>query len=552
MASETLDRGRGRRDGSQGAGAAPPPGAQAAAPSDVSEYRWLILIGLITAAIMEILDTTIVNVSLPQMAGNLSATQDEIGWVVTGYILSNVVVLPMTAWLGQRFGRKRYLAASILIFIAASFFCGTSRSLVELVFWRIIQGAGGAALLSTAQATLRQIFPPEQQGLVQAIFILGVVMGPTVGPTLGGYITDNYNWPWIFYINIPVGLVSFFLVTTFLHDPPSQRKAGPIDWLGIGLLAVGLGSLQFVLEEGKRYDWWDSALITRLAILAGLCLVGLVVWEMWPSNKHPVIDFHVLKNKTLTGGLLLFITLGFGLFGGVFIFPLFVQNVLGFSSTETGLVLFPGGLASAVGAVVCGRLLNGRKALVDPRLLILVGLAIFAYSMWGLGHLTVQSGVPDTRFALIVRGLGLGFLFTPLNFIVFASLKGPEIQQGSSFINLARQLGGSFGIAYLSTYLSDQAEYHRVNLIAHVYSGNPELAARQAAVAQSLLAHGSSQAAATAAALGQINGIVVKQSLTMSYNDAFLFVLVSMLVTAPAVLLLGKAKKAPAGGGGGH
>lgn len=547
MASETLDRGRARRE----PGPSSPAGAPAV-PSEVSQYRWLILVGLITAAMMEILDTTIVNVSLPQMAGNLSATQDEIGWVVTGYILSNVVVLPMTAWLGQRFGRKRYLAASILLFIAASFFCGTSRSLVELVFWRVIQGAGGAALLSTAQATLRQIFPPEQQGLVQAIFILGVVMGPTLGPTMGGYITDNYNWPWIFFINVPIGLISFFLVTTFLHDPPGQRKAGPIDWLGIGLLAAGLGSLQFVLEEGKRYDWWDSALIVRLAVLAGVCLVGLIVWEMWPSNKHPVIDFHVLKNRTLTGGLLLFVTLGFGLFGGVFIFPLFVQNVLGFSSTETGLVLFPGGLASAFGAVVCGRLLNGKKALVDPRVLIFIGLAIFSYSMWGLGHLTTQSGVPDTRLALIVRGLGLGFLFTPINFVVFASLKGPEIQQASSFINLSRQLGGSFGIAYLSTYLSDQEAYHRANLVSHVYAGNPELATRQAAAAQSLLAHGLGLAQANAAALGQINVAVVKQSLTMSYNDAFLFVLIAMLVTAPAVFLLNKPRGGRSGAGGGH
>lgn len=545
MASETIDRKR--REGS-----APGPSPPGAPPSEISEYRWLILIGLITAAVMEILDTTIVNVSLPQMAGNLSATQDEIGWVVTGYILSNVVVLPMTAWLGQRFGRKRYLAASILLFIVASFFCGTSRSLVELVFWRILQGAGGAALLSTAQATLRQIFPAEQQGLVQAIFVLGVVMGPTIGPALGGYITDNYNWPWIFFINVPIGLISFFLVTTFLHDPPGQRKAGPIDWLGIGLLAAGLGSLQFVLEEGKRYDWWDSALITRLAVLAGLCLVGLIVWELWPSNKHPVVDFRVLKNRTLTAGLILFITLGFGLFGGVFIFPLFVQNILGFTPTATGLVLLPGGLASAFGAVVCGRLLNGKKALVDPRALILIGLAIFAYSMWDLGHLTTQSGEADTRVALIVRGLGLGFLFTPINFVVFASLKRPEIQQASSFINLARQLGGSFGIAYLSTYLSDMEAYHRANLVANLYPGNTELLARQAALAPTFLAQGRSMAQASAAALGQINGEVVKQSLTMSFNDAFLFVLLVVLVTAPAVFLLRKIKGAAPTGGGGH
>src|SRR5215210_1904596 len=217
----------------------------------VARYRWLILLGLITAAIMEVLDTTIVNVALPQMAGNLGATQEEIGWVSTGYILSNVIFLPMTAFFAGRFGRQRYLTFSIALFIVASFFCGTSNSLVELVFWRIVQGAGGAALLSTAQATLRQIFPREEQGMVQAIFLLGIIVAPTLGPTLGGWITDNYAWSWCFFINVPIGIVSAFLVTTFLHDPPSQAKRRvPVDWLGIGLLTAGVGSLQYVLEEG--------------------------------------------------------------------------------------------------------------------------------------------------------------------------------------------------------------------------------------------------------------------------------------------------------------
>src|SRR5215210_5123769 len=225
----------------------------------VARYRWLILLGLITAAVMEVLDTTIVNVALPQMAGNLGATQEEIGWVSTGYILSNVIFLPMTAFFTERFGRQRYLTASIILFIVSSFFCGTSNSLVELVFWRILQGAGGAALLSTAQATLRQIFPREQQGLVQAIFLLGIIVAPTLGPTLGGWITDNYTWSWCFFINVPIGIASAFLVSTFLKDPPdSTRKRGEVDWPGIALLTVGIGSLQWVLEEGNSKDWFSD------------------------------------------------------------------------------------------------------------------------------------------------------------------------------------------------------------------------------------------------------------------------------------------------------
>src|SRR3954463_11639318 len=264
---------------------APPTSARQAAAAQeaaeyVSRYRWIILLGLITAAIMEVLDTTIINVALPQMAGNLGATQQEISWVSTGYILSNVVVLPMTAFFTERIGRQRYLTGSIVLFIIASFFCGTSHSLGEIVLWRVLQGAGGAALLSTAQATIRQIFPREQQGLVQAIFLLGIIVAPTLGPTLGGWITDNYTWNWCFFINVPIGIVSTFLVFTFLKDHPGhERRTGPVDFLGIGLLAVGLASLQYVLEQGGEKDWFNDPLILRLAIFSGITLALMLWWE---------------------------------------------------------------------------------------------------------------------------------------------------------------------------------------------------------------------------------------------------------------------------------
>ncbi len=567
MATQVLDH-RGRslplgRDGSRSGGDKPQGGGgqggggqggggnQAAA--EVNPHKWIILVGLITAAIMEVLDTTIINVALPQMAGNLNATIDEIAWVSTGYILSNVIVLPMTAWLGQRFGRKRYLVFSIGLFVLSSFFCGTSKTLIELVFWRILQGAGGAALLSTAQATLRQIFTREEQGLVQTLFILGIVAAPTLGPLAGGYITDNYNWPWVFFVNIPIGIIAAFLVGNFLHDAPNGPKAGKIDLAGIGLLTVGLGSLQYVLEEGKRDDWFDSVAITRLSVLAAVSLIAMLAWELSPRNKAPVVNFRVLKNRDLSAGLILFLVLGFGLYGGLFIFPQFTQNVLQFSPTATGLVLLPGGLATAAAAMICGRITSLPKPPIDLRLLIVIGMVIFVWSMWDLGHLTTASGEPDTRLALIIRGFGLGFLFTPINFVVFASLKGPETQQASGLINLARQLGGSFGIAVLNTYIANMEAYHRSNLVSNFYAGNPLYDQRIAGLTANFISTGLSQTGAHMAALRALDGTVMAQAATMSYNDAFLLVGLSFVFAAPAVLILHKPKKAAgAAAGGGH
>jgi len=515
------------------------------AVSGVSKYRWWILLGLITAAIMEVLDSTIVNVALPQMAGNLGATFEEIGWVSTGYILSNVVVLPMTAFLAARFGRKRYLGFSILLFIGASFFCGTSHSLIELVFWRILQGAGGAALLSTAQATLRQIFPFEQQGIVQAIFLMGIIVAPTLGPTLGGWITDNYTWNWCFFINLPIGVASFFLVTTFLEDSVQASKAGTVDWWGIGLMTVGLGSLQYVLEQGQEKDWFNDALIARLACVSLVSLTTLMWWELSPRNTHPVVNFRILKNKTLSSAIFLFVALGFGLYGGVYLFPLFAQSILGLTPTKTGLALLPGGLATATSALICGRLLNGKKALVDPRVLIVLGMTIFMISMWDLGHLTILSGEPDTRWALLIRGFGLGFLFAPINQVAYASVNPVEAQQASGLINLARQLGGSFGIAILGTYLTHRSDIHRANLVTYIYPGNPQLQARLTPLIANFQVHGYSAAAAKQAALGVIDRTVTVQAQTSSYNDSFLMILVFFFITSPAIFLLKKPKAAP-------
>ena len=527
-------------------GQARPKSAAEEAAAFVARYRWVIMLGLITAAIMEVLDTTIINVALPQMAGNLGATQQEISWVSTGYILSNVVVLPMTAFFTERIGRQRYLTASIIIFILASFFCGTSNSLTELVVWRIIQGAGGAALLSTAQATLRQIFPREQQGLVQAIFLLGIIVAPTLGPTLGGWITDNYTWSWCFYINVPIGIVSAFLVSTFLRDPPDQHlRRGQVDWFGIGLLTVGIGSLQWVLEEGNSKDWFSDPWILRFSILAGTCLLLMLWWELSSRNKAPVVNFRVLKNRELAASIFLFVALGFGLYGGVFIFPLFTQTLLHFTPTETGLALMPGGIATAVTALICGWILNGARPIADPRVLIGIGVALFVVSMWDLGHLTTAAGESDVRLALVIRGAGLGFLFTPINNVAYASLKPSEAQQASGLINLSRQLGGSFGIAILATYVTVHTQIHRVDLLANIYPGNPLVDERVRVLTANLLSRGYDPVAAQRGAIALLDQETMRQAAMLSYNDAWMLLLLTFLVVSPAIFLL----RRPRGGG---
>jgi DHA2 family multidrug resistance protein len=519
---------------------------QAPAPDvskETASHRWWILIGLIMAAGLEILDTTVVNVALPQMAGNLSASTDEIAWVSTGYILSNVIVLPMTAWLSGLFGRKRYLMGSILIFNIARLMCGFSSSLGEIVFWRLVQGAGGAALISTAQSTIVEIFPKEQLAMVQSLFGLGLIVTPTIGPALGGYITDNYSWQTIFFIHLPLAVLSLTVVGMFLHDSPHQKRVTTVDAPGIAMLAAGMGSLQYVLEEGERYDWFGDPWIARLSVVAVVSLVSFIFWELSPRNKAPILDLRVLKDRGLSASVVLGLVLGFGLYGGTFIYPLFVQNILGFTPTTTGLALLPGGIATAVAVILCGRILQ-RGA--DARMVIVTGMFIYMYAMWLLGHLTTQSGQADTQFALIVRGFGLGLVFIPIQAVAFAGLKGAQIAQGSALYNLMRQLGGSFGIAILNTYIVNMTNFHRADLVSSLYRGNGALDQRINGVAGGLMSDGYSATSAHAAAQGILDRLVQIQSTVMAYNNAFILLGIVFLIAMPAVLLLRKPKRGAA------
>lgn len=508
----------------------------------LNPYRWIILVAVLTGAFLELLDTTSVNVALRDMAGNLGATPDEIAWVVTGYILSNVVVLPMTAWLSSLFGRRKYLFYSIALFTAASIFCGASQTLGELVFWRIMQGAGGAALLSTAQATLREVFPAEQQGMVQALYIIVVVTGPTMGPTFGGWITDNYAWPWIFFIKAPLGLIAAFLVYRFLTDSPHSARPAGVDWTGIGLMAVGLGALQYVLEEGERYDWLEDTTIATLIAVSAIALTAFVAWELWPSNAHPVVNLRVLRHANLAAGAIMLSVGGFGIYGGTFILPLFAQQILGFSPTTTGLIFLPGGLATIATTLLCGRILNGKKPLLHPAFLIAAGMIGFAASMAILGQMTPQSGETDTQLGLIIRGASLGLLLTPITVASLASLSGAEIAQGAGLTNLFRQLGGSLGIAAINTYVVRMTDVHRSDLVSNIYSGNILSFVRESQAAHRLIAHGYSGVSASTAALEVVDRAVQTQAQTLAYSDAFFLIGATFLLAMPALWLLRKRR----------
>ncbi len=526
-------------------GPSPRPALAGAAEANF-RYRWIILAGLILAAAMEVLDTTIINVALPQMAGNLSTTTQEIAWVSTGYILSNVVVLPMTAFLNTLFGRRNYLTGSIVLFTLASFFCGASHGLGGLITWRVLQGAGGAALISTAQATLVQVFPPKEQGIVQPVFLLGLVVFPTLGPTLGGWITDAASWNWCFFINIPIGLLAGAIVFFLLHDTEPARRDEPVDWAGIGLLAVGLASLQYVLEEGEQDDWFASAAIARLAALSAVSLAALVAWQVSPRNTHPVIDFRVLKNRSLSAGIVLFLAVGFGLYGVNYLYPLLAQQLQGLSALQSGLALLPGGIATAFSIVFCGVVSSSPKGGPDARLLTFFGIALSVVGMWGLAHLNAQSGVPDTFWPLIIRGASIGFLFVPVNQLAIGSLGADQVNQGTGLLGLARQLGGSVGIAILATFLQSHQHINRANLVGYLTPSHPAYNDRLAGLAAILVGHGYSLADARNGALGLIDRALTQQVAAMSFNDTFLVLMLISLAMAPTLLLLKKPKSGAA------
>lgn len=505
------------------------------------KHKWLIAVAVVLACLMQVIDTSIVNVALPQMMGELGANIDEIAWVSTGYILASVIVMPMTGWLAAYFGRKRYFSASIVIFTVASVFCGFSHSLGALVFWRIIQGLGGGALLTTSQAILYEVFPPKEIGLALALFGLGVMVGPTIGPTLGGWLTDRYSWPWIFYINIPIGVIATTMVAIYVHDSIHQLKASKIDFLGIAYLAIAISSLQYVLEHGEREDWFQSSLITWLAVVAFFSSIALVWHEL--RVKEPVVNFRVLKNRETAVGTMIGIVFGLGLLGSVFVLPIFLQGMLHMTPMQTGIVLMPGALATAFTMAIAGRLLNR----IDVRLMVTAGSVFFFIAMMKLSTITSAAGPHDFFWPLIWRGLGLGMMFVPLTNITLASLKPHELGHGSAISNFFRQLGGSFGIAIMATLLTRYTAQAHSILLEHVTAYDPTSLQRVSAATNALAARGMDPAAARSIALRAIDGQVTGQANVIAFSKVYYISGWILLCTLPFLLLVRKQQK-PAGG----
>ncbi len=492
---------------------------------DPYAHRYIIAVTVTLAAVMELIDTSIVNVAIPHMMGNLGATLDQITWVSTGYIVANVIILPLTGWLSALFGRRRYLAGSIALFTVASFFCGNAHNLTELVVFRILQGLGGGALLSTAQSVLYEVFPPAEYGIAMAIFGMGIMVGPTLGPTLGGYITDTWSWPWIFYINIPFGMLAFMLSATYIGDSRHAIKVGRVDVPGLVLLVLGIGALQTLLERGERLDWFASRQIVGLALVSGVSLIALVWREL--TTEHPVIDLSVLKSRQLAAGMAFGGVLGVCLYATVFVLPVYLQALQGFTANQTGMVILPGALASAFVMAFIGRF----RGHYDPRLAILLGVSIFLVAMWQHAH-------------FILRGAGLGMIFEPLTILSLADLPMAKIPAGTGLFNLFRQLGGSLGIAISATLVGRfQADGH-ARLAENISRYNEIARDRIAALTASMIAHGTPLALAETKAIALLDAQVTRQAMMLSYEKLFLMFGAGFALALPLLLFMRRSQGA--------
>lgn len=507
--------------------------------------KWAIAFTASLGAILEVIDTSIVNVALTDMQATLGATITEIGWVVTGYAIANVVLIPLSAWLGDFFGKKSYFVFSMIGFTAASVLCGLSINLPMLVLARIIQGLCGGGLLAKAQAILFETFPPAEQGMAQSVFGVGVIAGPAIGPTLGGYLTDTLGWRWIFFINLPVGIVAAIMAIAFLRPDSKKRSQSQqnVDWAGIVLLCIAVGSLQAFLEEGEKEDWFESGFITTLAIAAGIGLL-LFIWREL-SAKSPAVDLRVLRHQSLAAGSLYSGILGMGLYGALFAVPLFAQGVLGFSATQTGFLLAPGALASAIMMVLLGKL----STKVDARILVALGAGGTTAVMFELAKITPQTGTEDLFWPLIWRGATTVLMFLPLSLATLGSIPKQDVSAGSGFYNLTRQLGGSIGIAILTTLLAQREAFHRAILLAKLTPYNPETSQRLNALTGLFQSRGFDAATAQQQAIASLSQLVNTQAAILSYADIFRFVGIVFLCSLPLLLFLGKGgagAKAPA------
>jgi DHA2 family multidrug resistance protein len=494
--------------------------------------RTILMITVIAAAVMELIDTSIVNVALSHMSGNLGATLEDTSWVITSYAIANVIIIPLTSFLVVKLGRRNYYIGSVIAFTFFSFMCGQASNIWVLVAFRFLQGLGGGALLSVSQAIVFELFPKDKQNVASALFGIGVFVGPTIGPTLGGYITEFYSWPWIFYINIPIGVTVAALCYLLLGEPHIKQKAGKIDWTGIFLLAVGVSALQTVLERGQTEDWFETTYIIWLSALAVVGLLLFIWWEL--TIRQPIVNLRVLKSKNLSIAAALTFIAGIGLFSSVFLTPVFAQRLLNFTPSQTGLLLLPGACIAIGGLIVSAKLLQRG---VSPLVMISVGMCLFALFSWQMSKLNLQAGTTDIYVPLILRGVGLAVVTVPLTALAVSSLPPQDIPQGAALNNMMRQLGGSVGLATVNTYLASRNANHRSDLVSNITADNPLVTERVAQYAGYFKSQGFDGSNAMAKAWKLLDANIGRQSTLLSFEDAYLLVGFIFLVAIPLLLL---------------
>lgn len=465
---------------------------------------WIIAMAVTLATFMEVLDTSIANVALPHIAGSLSAGQDESTWVLTSYLVSNAIVLPLSGWLSSIVGRKNFYMGCVALFTISSFMCGLAPNLGVLIVCRILQGVGGGGLQPSEQAILADTFPPAKRGMAFAIYGVAVVTAPAIGPTLGGWITDNFSWRWIFFINIPVGILSILLTSRLIQDPPYFRrrkiKETHIDYIGLGLVALGLGTLQVVLDKGQRDDWFESHFIVIMSVIAAASLIFVIFWE-W-RQEDPIVDLHLFRDRNFGISNLLMFMLGFALLGSTLLLPLFMQTMLGYTAQQAGLALMPGGFVIMALLPLVGFLLSR----YSPRWLLVFGLAVLSASLFHMTTFNLQIDFRTTAIARLLQAVGMAFLFVPINTAAYAFLPRDKNNAASGLMNLARNIGGSVGISVATTMLDRRTQVHLTDLARNLSAGNPAMLAMLRGASKAMQAHGASAAGAAQQAYALLPG----------------------------------------------
>jgi MFS transporter, DHA2 family, multidrug resistance protein len=477
--------------------------------------KWAITLSVMVVAFMQVLDTSVTNVVLPHLQGSLSAGLEEVSWVITSYLAANAIIIPATGWLAGVLGRKRFFLICCVLFTVSSVLSGMAPNLTFLVLARIAQGIGGGPIIPLSQAILWEIFPLGQRGLAMAVWGIGFMMGPIIGPTLGGYIADNWSWRWIFYINLPVGLLGFFMASAFLFDPPYLRKPARVDWPGLVLMVLGFGCLQLMLDRGEREDWFDSSLIVALAVIAGVALVGFLAREL--MAKDPILDLRVFTDRNFAFGASFIALIGLGMFSSMVLLALYSQKLLGYDALTSGLVLAPGGLGNMFSLILCGRLVTR----VDQRLLLTFGCLVNAISLYMMSNLTLGMDYWSLTMPRVIQGFALGFIFVPLSTLTLATIRRDKLVNATSAYNVLRNLGGSVGIALATTYLAQRSQFHQHNLVSHVTIWDPATQDRLAQWTSHFMAQGADSFTAQRRALAMLYHDVVGQAQVLAYADDF-------------------------------